>query len=156
MLTLSTIRAGTLSIFIFVALAMISSFIGANIRQWASANQQDRYIVKFTEWVSIGPKWRRWLWLCLGLSAAVFLWSLVPRTIQDQNNTKLQQTTTNNQATAPPSDSLINNTGTISTNRVTNGVIINGRPEQLTIITNSGKINSNTMNDNFVDGNVSL
>jgi hypothetical protein len=88
MLTLSTIRAGTLSIFVFVALAMISSFIGANIRQWASANEHDRYIVKFTEWVSIAPKWRRWLWLCLALSAAVFVWSLLPEARQNQDIAK--------------------------------------------------------------------
>jgi hypothetical protein len=156
MLTLSTIRAGTLSIFIFVALAMISSFISANIRQWASANEQDRYIVKFTEWVSIGPKWRRWLWLCLALSAAVFVWSLVPRTIQDQNSTKMQPTMTDSQATAPPGDSLISNTGTILINKFTNNTVISGRPEQLTITANSGTINSNTISGNFVDGNVSL
>jgi pimeloyl-ACP methyl ester carboxylesterase len=69
---------------------------------------------------------------------------------------ELAQQMTRSQATAPPSDSLINNTGTISTNRVTNSIIINGRPEQLTIIANNGKINNNTINDNFVDGNVSL
>jgi hypothetical protein len=156
MLTLSTIRAGTLSIFVFVALAMISSFIGANIRQWASANEHDRYIVKFTEWVSIAPKWRRWLWLCLALSAAVFVWSLLPQTIQDQNKAELPQTTTNNQATALPGDSLISNTGTILTNKFTNNTVINGRPEQLTITANSGTINNNTISGNFVDGNVSL
>jgi hypothetical protein len=156
MLTLSTIRAGTLSIFIFVALAMISSFIGANIRQWASANEQDRYIVKFTQWISIGPKWRRWLWLCLALSAAVFVWSLLPQTIQDQNKAELLQTTTNNQAAALPGDSLVSNTGTILTNRIIGNTIINGRPDQLTITMNNGKINNNIMNDNFVDENVSL
>jgi hypothetical protein len=78
MLTLSTIRAGV----VFIALAMISALISANIRQWASAEGHDRYIVKFAEWASTRQKW---LWLFLALSGAIFAWSLQPETIQDQN-----------------------------------------------------------------------
>jgi len=78
MLTLSTIRAGV----VFIALAMISALISANVRQWASAEGHDRYIVKFAEWASTRQKW---LWLFLALSGAIFAWSLQPETIQDQN-----------------------------------------------------------------------
>jgi pimeloyl-ACP methyl ester carboxylesterase len=66
---------------------------------------------------------------------------------------ELLRRTTN---TTTPGDSLVNNTGTILRNTFTNNTVINGRSDKLTITTNNGKINSNTMNDNFVDGNVSL
>jgi hypothetical protein len=69
---------------------------------------------------------------------------------------ELLQRTVHNQATALPGDSLINNTGTIFINKFTNNTVIGGRPEQLTITTNSGTINNNTISGNFVDGNVSL
>jgi hypothetical protein len=96
MLTLSTIRAGL----VFIALAMISALISANIRQWASAEGHDRYIVNFAEWASTRQKW---LWLCLLLSGALLVWSLLPEAPQDQNIAKeissQQQTTP---TAAPP------------------------------------------------------
>ena len=82
MVPFSIIRAGAGAVFIFVALAIINSFISANVRQWASAEGHDRYIVNFAEWVSIR---RRWLWVCLLLSGAVLIWSLLPGAPQDQN-----------------------------------------------------------------------
>ena len=81
MLMLSTLRAGLA----FIALAMISALISANVRQWASAEGHDRYIVKFAEWAST---WQKWLWVCLLLSGAVFVWSLTPQAIQNQDITK--------------------------------------------------------------------
>jgi pimeloyl-ACP methyl ester carboxylesterase len=59
-------------------------------------------------------------------------------------------------ATEPIGDSLVRNTGTISINKFDHNLVINGRPEQLTITTNHGEIKNNTITDNFVDGNVSL
>jgi pimeloyl-ACP methyl ester carboxylesterase len=75
------------------------------------------------------------------------------RTVQSE----LQQKMAPKEAPASPmSDSLVDNTGTILNNKVDHNFIINGRPEQLTITSNSGKINSNTITDNFVDGNIKL
>ena len=85
MVPFSIIRAGAGAVFIFVALAIINSFISANVRQWVSAEGHDHYIVNFAKWVSIR---RRWLWMCLLLSGAVLVWSLLPEAPQDQNIAK--------------------------------------------------------------------
>ena len=82
MVPFSIIRAGAGAVFIFVALAIINSFISANVRQWATAEGHDRYIVNFAKWVSIR---RRWLWMCLLLSGAVLVWSLLPEAPLNKN-----------------------------------------------------------------------
>jgi hypothetical protein len=68
----------------------------------------------------------------------------------------LQKKTSKEAPVFPMSDSLVNNTGTIRSNKMDHNVIINGRPEPLIITSNSGTINSNAITNNFIDGNVSL
>ena len=71
-LTLSTIRTVALWIFGFLASAMITAFISANVRRWASEKGHDSYFVRLVEfipergWINIRQWW--WAWLCLGLS----------------------------------------------------------------------------------------
>jgi hypothetical protein len=69
MLIPSIIRAGA----VFIFLAMITGFISANIRQWASTKGHDQYIVKLAEWVSIHRRWL-WLWFALGGAVVAFFW----------------------------------------------------------------------------------
>jgi hypothetical protein len=85
MLTLPIIRAGALAVVVYIALAMINAFIGANVRQWVSVEGHDHYIVKFAKWVSIR---HRGLWLCLAISGAVFVWSVLPGAPPNQNIAK--------------------------------------------------------------------
>lgn len=102
MLTLSTISAGV----VFIALAIISALISANVRQWASAEGHDRYIVRFVKWAS---SQRKWVWICLVLSGAVFIWSLLPQTILNLANTVLP----GSQITTAPNEPFITNYGMV-------------------------------------------
>lgn len=69
---------------------------------------------------------------------------------------KLLQGTTSSQTTALPDDSLINNTGIMLRNRITNNTIINGRADPLIITTNNGRILDNNISSNFIDGKVGI
>jgi hypothetical protein len=89
MVSLSITRAAALAVFVYIGLQLINAFISANIRQWVSAEGHDRYIIKFAEWVSIR---HRGLWLCLAISGAVFvcsvIWPWLPGALPDQNTPK--------------------------------------------------------------------
>jgi hypothetical protein len=69
---------------------------------------------------------------------------------------KLEQSTTPNQTTSLPDDTLINNTGTILRNSVVGNTIINGRSDPLIITTNNGRILDNNISNNFIDGKVGI
>lgn len=89
---LAIIQTVALSIFSFIAVAVITAFISANVRRWANEKGHDAYLL--TLWNML-PEWGHrlfsglqplrqlwWVWLCLGLSGGLggALWLLsVPR-----------------------------------------------------------------------------
>jgi hypothetical protein len=88
--TTATIQTVALSICGFLAAAVITALISANVRRWANEKGHDRYLL--TVWNML-PEWGHkllagwnplrqlwWMWLCLGLSGGLggALW-LIPQ-----------------------------------------------------------------------------